>query len=236
MLERRTFIHDAAVVAVAIPVLGGLARADADPPANPPPKPSDVNATEDLMREHGVLRRVLLVYAEGARRIHAGTAPPAEVIRSAAGLFQKFVEGYHEKLEEEEVFPRLVASHKLKDLVTILKAQHEAGRKLTADILEHATPAAIGKRSLSKELAALLAQAIRMYEPHAAREDTVLFPAFHALFTEQEFDGLGEKFEEKEKAALGASGFEGAVTQVAQLEKALEIYDLSQFTPGASTL
>ena len=37
---------------------------------------------------------------------------------------------------------------------------------------------------------------IRMYEPHVAREDTVLFPAFHAMFTEKEFDALGDRFED----------------------------------------
>ncbi len=70
-----------------------------------------------------------------------------------------------------------------------------------------------------------------MYEPHAAREDTVLFPAFHALFTEKEFDELGERFEEKEHQVLGSAGFEGTVEKVAQLERSLGIYDLAQFTP-----
>ena len=32
----------------------------------------DISATEDLMREHGVLRRALIVYAELASRLQAG--------------------------------------------------------------------------------------------------------------------------------------------------------------------
>jgi len=43
---------------------------------------------------------------------------------------------------------------------------------------------------------------------------------------------LGDQFEQKEQQLLGSGGFEGAVEQVAQLEKALGIYDLSQFTPA----
>jgi hemerythrin-like domain-containing protein len=226
---RRNFLQEGIIASAALVLLGGQARGETAPAASPP-KPADVNATEDLMREHGVLRRVLLVYGEGIRQIRAGTPPKAEVLKSAAGIIQSFIEAYHEKLEEEEVFPRMVATGKLKDLVAILLAQHQAGRKLTASILAGATTASLESKSHSKALAADLGQFIRMYEPHASREDTVLFPAFHAFFTEKEFDALGDRFEEKEHAVLGDAGFEGAVAQVAQLEKALGIYDLAQFT------
>ena len=30
-----------------------------------------------------------------------------------------------------------------------------------------------------------------MYEPHEAREDTILFPAFHKLVSQHEYDALG---------------------------------------------
>jgi hypothetical protein len=42
---------------------------------------------------------------------------------------------------------------------------------------------------------------------------------------------LGEDFEEKEHQLFGKEGFEGMVPRVADLEKQLGIYDLSQFTP-----
>jgi hypothetical protein len=34
-----------------------------------------------------------------------------------------------------------------------------------------------------------------MYEPHEAREDTVLFPALHGIMTAAQYDDLGEAFE-----------------------------------------
>jgi hypothetical protein len=47
-------------------------------------KEKEVGAVEDLMREHGVLRRVLLVYQETATRIRANTAlDPAALNRAA---------------------------------------------------------------------------------------------------------------------------------------------------------
>ena len=74
-------------------------------------------------------------------------------------------------------------------------------------------------------------QFIRMYNPHEAREDAVLFPAFHKIVTPHEFDSLGEDFEKKENELFGADGFEKMVNKVAGIEKRLGIYDLSQFTP-----
>ena len=71
----------------------------------------------------------------------------------------------------------------------------------------------------------------RMYAPHEAREDTVLFPAFRGLVSANEYDSLGEDFEKKENELFGEDGFEKMVDKVAGIEKQLGIYELSQFTP-----
>ncbi len=70
-----------------------------------------------------------------------------------------------------------------------------------------------------------------MYRPHAAREDTILYPAFHALITPKEFDALGDQFEDQEQKLFGKDGFEKMVADVAELEKQFGIYDLAQFSP-----
>ncbi|WP_433424097.1 hypothetical protein ACQP1V_17315 [Microtetraspora malaysiensis] len=72
---------------------------------------------------------------------------------------------------------------------------------------------------------------IRMYEPHEAREDTVVFPAFRDVVPPARFRDLGEIFEDEEHRRFGPSGFTGVVNQVADIEKSLGIYNLSQFTP-----
>jgi hemerythrin-like domain-containing protein len=71
---------------------------------------------------------------------------------------------------------------------------------------------------------------IRMYQPHAAREDTVLFPAFKRLVSPKEYDALGDEFEKKEQDLFGGDGFEKNVDLVAGLEKQMGVYDLAQFT------
>lgn len=196
-------------------------------------KGEDVAPPEDLMREHGVLNRILLVYEETARRLEApGPALPIEAFSASVAIIRRFIEDYHEKLEEEFLFPRFEAKGKLVDLVATLRRQHQAGRRLTEDIQGLATPALAENAEQKKKIVVSIRAFIRMYRPHEAREDTVLFPALRGVVTPKEFEQLGELFEDREHALFGKAGFEGIVTQVEQIEQALGIYDLNQFTPA----
>ena len=224
---RRRFLKDAVGVGSAVLAAAAGFRASA---AEQKQEEKPVSPTEDLMREHGVLRRILLVYGEVIRRVDAGQPLEAEPIAKAATIVRAFIEDYHEKDEEEFIFPRFRKAGRLTALVDVLVQQHQAGRTLTAGIQRLATPAALGKPSGRSELAANMRQFIRMYEPHAAREDTVLFPAFAELVSEKELHALMETFEQKEKA-LPLGDFEKMVADVAGIEKALGIDDLARFTP-----
>jgi hemerythrin-like domain-containing protein len=87
-------------------------------------KEEEVSTNEDLMREHGVLKRVLLAYEEVIRRVHAGQDFPAQSVIEYANIIRKFIEDDHEKLEEDYLFPRFRKAGKLTDLVDTLQAQH----------------------------------------------------------------------------------------------------------------
>ena len=191
----------------------------------------EVSPAEDLMREHGVLKRVLLVYGEAIRRMDAREDLPPEPIADAAKLIRSFVEDYHEKLEEDFLFPRFRKARKLVDLVDVLFAQHQAGRRLTEATIRLANTSALRDAARRGELKDAMARFIRMYAPHEAREDTVLFPALRKIVGGNEYDALGEDFEKKENQLFGQDGFEKMVDRVAGIEKKLGIYDLAQFTP-----
>jgi hemerythrin-like domain-containing protein len=183
------------------------------------------------MREHGVLRRVLLIYEEVLTRLKEAKNVPPGVIADSAGIIRRFVEDYHERLEEDELFPRFEKAGKLVDLVKALYSQHQAGRRLTDLVLEQAAPPVLAHDNTRWKLGESLKQFIRMYRPHAAREDTVLFPAFRSIVSSEEYDQLGEKFEDKEEKLFGEGGFETMVNKVAEIENKLGIFDLSAFTP-----
>jgi hemerythrin-like domain-containing protein len=191
----------------------------------------DVDPPEDLMREHGVLKRVLFVYEEAIRRIDAKQDLPPDAVRNGAAIIRTFIEDYHEKLEEDYLFPRFEQARRLADLTQVLRAQHQAGRRLTEEITRLATAATLKDPHAAGTFRDAMHQFVRMYGPHEAREDTVLFPALRSIVSKQEFGALGEEFEKKEHTLFGEEGFEKMVDRVAAIEKSLDIYDLAQFTP-----
>ena len=213
------------MMAGAILGISGVAGA-----AETPPAAEDVSAVEDLMREHGVLRRILLIYEECVRRLQANKGVPANVLLHSTQIIRKFVEDYHEKLEETYLFPEFEKHGRLVPLVKVLREQHAAGRALTDVVFSHVAAAATAPASAAEAAGACTAF-LRMYRPHAAREDTVLFPALRKLLSAKQLDELGDKFEDEENRRFGADGFGNTVEKVAAIEKELGIYDLGQFTP-----
>jgi len=220
--ERRGFL----ALAAAGLAPGTLAAEDKD---------KEVGANEDLMREHGVLRRALLVYRAAAMRLRSEPARvPADALAQTARLFRTFGEDYHErKLEEDHIFP---AVRKTKGpaaaYVDVLHAQHDRGRQLTDYVLR-----ATARGRIAGADALPLAQALDtfelMYEHHAAREDTIVFPAWKDALSAGAYHEMSERFEDIEKRMFGHDGFEDAVRRIAAIETRLGIDDLSRFTMAA---
>ena len=73
---------------------GGATNDEKTEPAPGEVAPVEVTAVEDLMREHGILRRALLVYREAATRLRQdpGSIPP-DTLEKAANLFRVLGEG-----------------------------------------------------------------------------------------------------------------------------------------------
>lgn len=196
-------------------------------------KAEEIGPGEDLMREHGVLNRILLIYEECSRRLWSDRDFHVADLAEAAGLIRRFIEEYHEQLEERELFPRFERAGRLVDLVGTLRLQHCSGRWLTSEILARCRNGLPGGPGARTSLADHLDRFVRMYRPHEAREDTVLFPALHEILSPRELETLGDQFEEREEKQFGRDGFEGIVSQVAQIEASLGLFDLSQYTPRA---
>ena len=192
----------------------------------------EVGAVEDLMREHGVLRRALLVYVESVPKIRANPGSiPADALTRTAKLFRSFGEDYHErKLEEAYIFPAIKkAGGPAAGYADVLKVQHDRGREVTEYILAVTGKGVIGMGD-AEPLARALESFVLMYQNHAAREDTIVFPAWKEALSERQLHEMGDKFEEIERQQFGKDGFEDAVSQIGQIEQALGLADLAQFT------
>jgi hemerythrin-like domain-containing protein len=222
MLTRRTFATAGlATIAAAATACKRGDSGDDEP---------DVKPTEDLMREHGVLARLMLVLESCAPRLDESQSART-AIAAAARLVRDFVEDYHEALEEQHLFPRFQRNNVHAELVDTLLVQHRAGRMQIDALL---ASGAFDDTTARDRARHAIDAFIRMYRPHAAREDTVLFVDLPRVASGAEIAELGERFEREERQRFGERGFVGIVAQVAGIERSLGIDDLARFTPSQS--
>lgn len=236
---RRDFLRASAVIGTGL-VLGscggsnikttGKVATSATPDENT--MGGEVTATEDLMREHGILRRALLVYSATAIKLRGNPATvPPDALQKTAKLFKAFGEEYHEKkLEEAYIFPAVKkAGGDAAGYPDILVAQHNRGREITDYIISATQGAKLGPTN-AEAMAKALDAFVLMYRNHAAREDTIIFPAWKQTMTAKQLDEIGDKFEDIEKEQFGGDGFEDAVKQITAIEGSLGLADIAQFT------
>lgn len=88
------------------------------------------------MREHGVLNRILLVYDTCKLHLINKESFDLAVLNNSAQIIRIFIEDYHQKLEEDYLFPRFEKVNLLTDMVQVLRSQHNAGRILTDQIIQ----------------------------------------------------------------------------------------------------
>jgi hemerythrin-like domain-containing protein len=190
----------------------------------------DVTAVEDLMREHGILRRLLVVYRETAGLIRQGARSlDLAALGQAVDLFRTFGEDYHEKsLEEAHVFPMVKkAGGRASSLIDTLVDQHNRGRAINDFISARVKTGSVGDGA---PLADALSSFARMYESHAALEDTVVFEAWKAQLGRKELNRWSDIFEDLERATFKGDGFDLALEQVSAIEQRLGLSNLAAFT------
>lgn len=196
-------------------------------------KEPEVTATEDLMREHGVLRRALLVFLEVVPKLRQNAAGvDAAALQQTAKLFRTFGEDYHERmLEEQHIFPLIrKQGPELKRYADILVEQHNRGREVTDYVLAVTSRPRISAAQV-EPLSNVLETFVLMYQNHAAREDTIVFPAWKKNFTDKQLDEISDQFEDIEHKMFGKDGFEDAEKKISNIEGELGFADLAQFTP-----
>lgn len=190
-------------------------------------------AVEDLMREHGILNRVLLIYEECIRKIENKLEFPPELLQLSSQIIKEFVEDYHEKQEENSLFPIFENQNHLTDLVKTLRSQHLSGRQITQQIFE-LSKSGLASDEDGRRAVEAMRKFIRFYRPHEAWEDTVLFPSLRKIISRHQLEDLGERFEKNEEQQFGQDGFELYLEKVARIEKGLGINSLEHYNPGTN--
>jgi len=196
-----------------------------------PPCPIPVGPIEDLMREHGVTQRIMLIYDRVLCKYGENQPLPTEELKASARIAQKFIGDYHEQLEEPYIFPKFEKTDQMIELINILREQHRLGRQLSGRIIDLSSATAFKNERSRRNTREALRAFNTMYRPHIAREDTVLYPTLHSLITPEEFNELGETFKQKETELFGKDGFQNLISQGEKLEKIIGTYDLKAVMP-----
>lgn len=184
---------------------------------------------EELMTEHGVLKRVLLAYRAITERLDGGRTVGTGIVVDAAQLVADYVESFHEGLEEAYVFPRV--ADRQPTLVRTLLVQHDRGRHLTAATHRLASDGDLRRPATRSKLSAALASFVRMYEPHEAWEDTVVYPELRRVSSQRTLDLLAERFADMENEQFGDNALAQMLDRLRGVEQQLGIHDLATFTP-----
>jgi hemerythrin-like domain-containing protein len=209
----------------AAPTSASVTSAQLDAVAAKPP------LTEELMVEHGLLIRNILVYQEIMRRVAANEAVPRTAVTNSTSVIQDFIHGFHEPLEEGFVFPPVQS--KMNATIQTLLVQHARGREQTQIILSAAaagTGSVLAGASRST-VAEAMDRFITMYVPHESWEDTLVYPALRSVSTPTQIVQLASHFATLQTQQFGPNAFAEMLAKVESVEQQLGIADLNQFTP-----
>ena len=195
---------------------------------------AQTTATEELMLEHGVLRRCLAVFGESAARLSGrgnGGPVPADALRDAVALFIGFGGQLHERrIEEEIVFPQVSRIDETLDATAkVLKFQHDRGQQILGWVQDRTREGRIG-RGDDRPVADALAGFVRMYTYHAALEDTVVFPRWKLSLKGDQHRELVRRFEEIQAKEIGRDGLANALERLVAIESAFHLGQLAQWT------
>jgi len=227
-IDRRGLLGAGAGLGAGLVLGSGAAQPGDALAASPPAEDQPPSPGETLMTEHGVLKRLLLVYQTASDRLAAGHTPPAAAITETADIIGDYIEGFHEGLEEGFVFPRVRPKHP--GVVHTLLVQHDRGRHLTGAI-NYLSTQDLKQAKVRKALHRYLDLFVSMYSRHEAWEDTIIFPTIRAVTTQRTLDELAARFVDLETARYGDSAYIHFLGRVKGIEEQLGVGNLASFTP-----
>jgi len=179
---------------------------------------------EDLVHDHRLIERVLAVLEAAEQRLDCGEDVSPDLLEHALTFVRGFADGCHHAKEEQGLFPVLARKGPMIEHgpVKVLSADHEAGRKLMADLERAIAAMREGKAEGRTEASTAIAVYTNMLRAHIDKEEQVLFRIAETLITEEEVKSLQEHFERVEEQT-GAGAHEHYEALVDEMEVATSI-------------
>ena len=192
-----------------------------------------ISPPEDLMREHAILDRILLIYEAGMRRAGQGEDIDPGRFRTC----RRHRARLHPRLSREVRGGADLPA--LQDGRPHGRAGQRAGRPARAP--DASSPNASSRprrRPAIASRARRWAATSRPSSPCIARTPRARRPTSSppcaSSSPADEYEGIADEMEKRERQAFGADGFEKVAKKVAEIETVIGIHDLDVFTPKSS--
>lgn len=186
---------------------------------------------EDLMWQHCFINRVLLVYEEIIAWLEKNRGMTSSILLDALTVVQDFIHGYHEKLQEQCIFPVFEKRESFESLIKELQEQHRMARLLTDDIVHRSRSERLRTMDNRRKLVASLRKFVTMYRTHMSREDTMLYPALQTTLSPQAYAALNKTLDDEFEKRLGSRRLDELKDLINELEKKLSIDNINRVTP-----
>jgi hemerythrin-like domain-containing protein len=187
---------------------------------------------ENLMKEHGVLMRILGIYDKVVDDVASGKELNVSAINRTAEISRGYIGKHHDACEERYVFPKFREADYIVDIVTELHNQHVAAVMITDRMLALSSIDGDLDDSCQRTLINLCTAISRMYRPHMSWEQSIVFPVFYDIVTPDYIKKIQKEMEAEERKMLGDTGFRGLVGRLSEIEKQAGTYDLHSYTPA----
>ncbi len=178
-----------------------------------------VRPTEDLMKEHAVIVRMLHVLSKASDRLSNEEDVDRQLFVQAVDFLKNFADKCHHTKEEKHLFVEMMAHGVSGEVgpISVLMREHQDGRAHVKK-LEALSGSKMTKRTRDG-LNSTSGAYVDLLSKHIEKENKVLFPMADQLLTAEDQERLEKAFEEVEQKVMGPGVHERYHTMIEEWER-----------------
>ncbi|MFY9606532.1 MAG: hemerythrin domain-containing protein [Thermoplasmata archaeon] len=178
--------------------------------------------TDELMNEHRVIERMLVVVSNACDRLENGQEVEQELFVGAADFFKNFADKCHHGKEEKLLFVKMQERGVSGEVgpIAVMLREHQDGRGHVRKIAE------LSATKMTQKTKDGLVRVGRAYvdllSKHIQKEDNILYPMANQILTKEDQEELAKGFEKVEENVMGPGVHERYYHMIDEWEKKYE--------------